>query len=246
MDQIKIGKFIAKKRKEKDLTQVQLAEKLGVSDKSVSKWENAKCMPDISLFPELCDILDITINDLMSGEKVDDNEYINTLEENFINIISYLEKKKQKKKKILFITLILILLFSFLGIIFYNTYEINVKYDDKVMTCKINDKELNYSIKGQSIWNTYHTIREINNEKIYFFHSTVNIYNKRRSNWEYSQSMARLLDGKEVVFGYSHTLDISKEKIKVYYTDNSMKSIEKATNEELSKIIKNSYLMCSN
>lgn len=63
MDQIKIGKFIAKKRKDANLTQLQLANKLGVSDKSVSKWENGKCMPDLSLFNPLCEILGITVKD---------------------------------------------------------------------------------------------------------------------------------------------------------------------------------------
>lgn len=63
MNQEKIGKFICERRKIKKMTQAELGEKLGVSDKSVSKWENGKCMPDLSLFPELCKILDITIND---------------------------------------------------------------------------------------------------------------------------------------------------------------------------------------
>ena len=69
MNQEKIGKFISERRKAKKLTQSELGSILGVSDKSVSKWENGKCMPDLSLFPELCKALGITINDLMSGEK---------------------------------------------------------------------------------------------------------------------------------------------------------------------------------
>ena len=68
MNQEKIGKFIAKCRKDKNLTQDQLAEKLGVSNKSISRWENGKTMPDVSLFKPLCDELDIAINDLLSGE----------------------------------------------------------------------------------------------------------------------------------------------------------------------------------
>ena len=71
MNQVKIGKFIADKRKEKKLTQQQLAEKLGVSDRAISNWENGKNMPDISLFPIISKELDVTVNDLMSGEKVD-------------------------------------------------------------------------------------------------------------------------------------------------------------------------------
>ena len=70
MDQEKIGKFIAECRKDKKLTQSELAEKLGVTDKSISNWENGRNMPDLSLFKSLCESLDISINDLISGEKV--------------------------------------------------------------------------------------------------------------------------------------------------------------------------------
>lgn len=71
MNQIVIGKFITQKRKEKNLTQAQLAEKLGVSNKTVSKWENGKCMPDYSIIENLCKELDITIAELMDGEDAD-------------------------------------------------------------------------------------------------------------------------------------------------------------------------------
>lgn len=70
MDQIKIGKFIQEKRKEKSLTQSELAEKLNVSDRAVSKWENGNCIPDVSNIQELCKILNITINDLFSGNVI--------------------------------------------------------------------------------------------------------------------------------------------------------------------------------
>ena len=70
MDQIKIGKFISIKRKEKKLTQQELAEKLNITDRAISKWENGSCLPDVGTMPELCTILGITINDLFSGEIV--------------------------------------------------------------------------------------------------------------------------------------------------------------------------------
>ncbi len=75
MNQQKIGKFIAKCRKDKKMTQSDLAEKLGVSDKSIGNWENGRNMPDLSLFKPLCDELDIAINDLMSGEKISKDKY---------------------------------------------------------------------------------------------------------------------------------------------------------------------------
>ena len=68
MNQLKIGKFIAECRKEKNLTQMQLAEKLGITDKAISKWERGLAMPDVSIMLELCDILGISVNELLSGE----------------------------------------------------------------------------------------------------------------------------------------------------------------------------------
>ena len=70
MDQLKIGKFIAECRKTKNLTQMQLAEKLGITDKAISKWERGIAMPDSSTMLELCDILGISVNELLSGEKI--------------------------------------------------------------------------------------------------------------------------------------------------------------------------------
>ena len=67
MDQIKIGKFITEKRKERGLTQLQLADKLGITDRAVSKWETGRSLPDASIMLELCSILEITVNDLLNG-----------------------------------------------------------------------------------------------------------------------------------------------------------------------------------
>ena len=93
MNQEKIGKFIAKCRKDKNMTQQELSEKLNVSDRTIGNWENGRNMPDLSLFKPLCNELDISLNDLMSGEKVRDKEYQNKLEENIINTIDYTNKK---------------------------------------------------------------------------------------------------------------------------------------------------------
>ena len=93
MNQEKIGKFILENRKRKKLTQAELAEKLGVTDRTISNWENGKNMPDLSLFKPLCDILGITINELMSGEKISNKEYNEKLEENIINTIDCIDKK---------------------------------------------------------------------------------------------------------------------------------------------------------
>lgn len=106
MNQEKIGKFIAQCRKEKNMTQQDLSEKLGVSNKTVSNWENGRNMPDLSLFKPLCEELDINLNDFLSGEKVKETEYQKKLEENIINTINFSNNKLKNKNN--FIGLMLI------------------------------------------------------------------------------------------------------------------------------------------
>ena len=106
MNQEKIGRFIANCRKQRKMTQSELGEKLGVTEKSVSNWENGRNMPDLSLFKPLCNELNITLNDLLSGEKVTEKEYREKLEENIINTIDYTNKKLENRNN--FIGLILI------------------------------------------------------------------------------------------------------------------------------------------
>ena len=92
MDTIKIGKFIQEKRKEKKLTQADLSEKLNVSDRAVSKWERGICLPDASIMIPLCEILEISVNELLSGEMLEKKNYDIKAEENL------LEMKKQKEE----------------------------------------------------------------------------------------------------------------------------------------------------
>lgn len=87
MDQGKIGRFIAERRKQVPLTQSQLAEKLGITDRAVSKWETGRAMPDSSIMLELCGLLGITVNDLLSGEVVTMDHYNKELEKNLLEMI---------------------------------------------------------------------------------------------------------------------------------------------------------------
>ena len=96
MDQIKIGKFIQEKRKEKGLTQSDLAEKLNITDRAISKWENGICLPDAGTMPLLCEILGISINDLFSGEKVDMKNNEKKLEENLLEMTKLKENKDKE------------------------------------------------------------------------------------------------------------------------------------------------------
>lgn len=107
MDQIKIGRFIAAKRKEQKMTQVQLAEKLGITDRAVSKWETGKSLPDASIMLQLCGYLRITVNDLLSGEVVSMENYNEKTEKNLIEVI---RQKEEADKRLLTIEIVIGLL----------------------------------------------------------------------------------------------------------------------------------------
>ena len=249
MNQEKIGKFISKCRKNKNMTQQELAEKLGVSDRTVGNWENGRNMPDLSLFKPLCDELDISINDLMSGERIKKEQYQEKLEENIVNLTVGNKKIFNKKLKI-FSSLLAFLLIIFIAIVYiYNFYELDVRYDGRLMKCSFNDNVLTYKIIGNSVLNTKYVERMINGEKYMFFHSTINIYNKRHSNWEYGESLAKVVNNEQIPFGFEWTFDKEKDqsqKINVYYTNKPLEKIDKMTNEELKKELKKSFKMCSN
>ena len=119
MNQEKIGRFIAELRKEKKMTQIDLANKLGITDRAISKWENGRGMPDLSLLTPLCEILDISINELLSGEKLDKKDYQKKLEENIINTINYTDKKIKKTKNTFIIILSAILIFIVMLIVMF-------------------------------------------------------------------------------------------------------------------------------
>lgn len=98
MDQVKIGKFVQSVRKERGLTQRELAEKLDISDKTVSKWERGAGLPEVGLMLPLCGLLSISVNELLSGERLDEKNYIEKAEE---NIMDLLKEKAEAKKKII-------------------------------------------------------------------------------------------------------------------------------------------------
>ena len=99
MDQIKIGKFIAEERKRKKYTQRELADKIGISDKTISKWERGNGFPEVSLLLPLCNELGISVNELLSGERLQEEDYKKKAEENMVNLVK--ETQESKKKIIL-------------------------------------------------------------------------------------------------------------------------------------------------
>lgn len=112
MDQAKIGKFIAERRKCAGLTQMQLAEKLGITDRAVSKWERGKALPDSSVMLELCGLLGITVNDLLSGEVIsmDDNQKNEQL-------LLEMAKEIEKKNKVIWNSMWAIMIVSMVGLL---------------------------------------------------------------------------------------------------------------------------------
>ena len=119
----KIGKFIAEMRKAKGLTQEELAEKLEVNNRTISRWENGKNMPDISLYKPLCEILKISIEELVNGEKTDKGNVNYSIEKAIINTMNSSEKDKSRMSKIIKILSILILIIAIIVAVLIIYYE---------------------------------------------------------------------------------------------------------------------------
>ena len=187
----------------------------------------------------------------MSGEEIEDKKYKESFEKNFLKVVTDIERKQKNIKRIIIIsiiTIISVLLMYITGIIFYNTYELDFEYNSSMMSCEIDKNVLKYEVKGLSVLNTDYIEKNIKGETIIFIHNTMNLYNKRRSNWEYHESMTRLLDNKNIIFKSFYEFELNKisKKISVYYTDESINKIKNSNSDEINKIIKKSYLMCTN
>ena len=106
MDQVKTGQFIKTIRKEKNFTQREVAERLSISEKTVSKWETGNGLPDVSLMLPLCELLEISVNELLSGERLDKKRYFEKAEQ---NIMSLIEEKAEAKKKIIIAVIVVVI-----------------------------------------------------------------------------------------------------------------------------------------
>ena len=113
MDQIKVGKFIQEKRKEHNLTQMDLAEKLSITDRAVSKWECGKSLPDASIMLELCNILEISVNELLTGEEIDMTNYNEKAELNLIELRKQKEISDKRLLKLEVLIMVISMLFMF-------------------------------------------------------------------------------------------------------------------------------------
>ncbi len=241
MNQIKIGKFIQEKRKEQKMTQSELAEKLGVTDRSVSKWENGKNMPDISLFNILCNELNITINDLLSGEKVDKNEYQEKLEKNIITIISNVNKKLSLVKKIIISFVSLLLILSLVFVIIIN-YKVTLKYNSNKMFIEEKNNSIVFTTKDlctvySGNINQYFLNLEEKKYGIVFLSSKCSYKEIIKKSFSNGNSYRYV----QIVFPNNFS-----NNYKIYYTDINLNDIKKANKEQLNEYISKSVLIYEN
>ena len=251
MNQEKIGKFIAKCRKDKNLTQSELADKLNISNKAISKWETGRGMPDASIMLELCTYLGITVNELLSGEKLEEREYKEKANENIINIAKESEKNKKVKNKIIIILTIVIILAMLLLItnIIYRNFEITLEYDNRLIKCETKNEDIICSFNGISLVTLYSEYINIDNETLIFVNGKMLLQNKIKSHYESWDSMAELNNGNnssfntEIIINKSKDIEDCKGKIKVFYTKTNVNKIKNISKEKLQKVIEESDLM---
>ena len=227
MDQVKIGKFISKIRKEKNITQKELADKLGVTDKTVSRWENGHYLPDVSLWKDLCEILGISVLDLMNGEIKEITK--EELEDSIFNTVKITNKKvRNMKKKTIIILLISLLVI--LGTIIISVYQ--VKKNKKEPFVPISFTSRYASVEKENGWVCYFKIEDYENNYTYYGYNCVNL--KYESLDDY-YATGQEYDKNGELFTYrtqtrwvsyhwsSYEPDVSK--IDKYFQDNNFKDI---------------------
>ena len=252
MDLVKIGRFISECRKEKCLTQSQLAEMLNITDKAVSKWETGKGLPDASIMIELCNILGINVNELLSGEKLSEENYKDRANQNIVSMIKVVDKSRKTKNRLILIFAIIIFIFFICRLVIgiYESIEIDMEYDERIMQCEITENDITYKVNGLSIVNTKREIINTDSETLIFITNKMFLENKIRSHYETWDSMVKLNNGERVSFSSSISIDRNndipdcKDKIKVYYTNQPFYKIKKANKNELQQIIDKSQLIC--
>ena len=232
MEQEKIGKFIQECRKEKKLTQNELAEKLNITNKAVSKWETGRGMPDSSILLELSKILDVTVNELLSGEKLQVNEYKVKAEENIIAIVKEKDKNKKSNKKIIIIFscilailgLVVLILSRYMGGFLFPADE-KITLDDLKMNIVLGNEKLthirfisdenedsDYVIKRAEIMYTFKDDKCVSERFKYVFvdeDSAKEQYDK----WNEMDMINLKQNGNEVSFNADSHIGESKEEV---------------------------------
>ncbi len=158
MDQVKIGKFIAQCRKKKNITQAELAEKLNITDRAISKWETGRGMPDSSIMLELCNELGINVNELLSGEVIKMENYDKKADENFIKLQ---KEKENSDKRLLFTETIMgsIMTMSFLLMIFLSIFGTCLLIEQKAGYYQCNKCKYKYIPSYKEVFFAMHSGR---------------------------------------------------------------------------------------
>lgn len=241
MNQEKIGKFIAGCRKNKKLTQEKLGEELGVTYKAVSKWENGRCLPDVSLYEDLCQILGITLNELFAGEYIPKEKVAEQAEENVISILKTDNKKIKKLKNIIIISIsiFILILLSIIGMYFHFSHQFTF-YDTLKLNWNItipnNIEEVyhkdsgasfhgdgqRYTIcNGNNIYNFYDNFIEEKNteleEEINSLYSSLEISKENQCNFEHKYLWKKIDDKEDGSYMY---ILYDREVEKIYFYEN--------------------------
>jgi len=214
MNLTKIGKFIAEQRKNKKLTQEQLAEKLGINNRTISRWENGINMPDASLYKKICEVLEISIEELINGEKTNKENLRQSYEKALITTVDTNNKQERKINKLLKIILLVILV-SIISIIIIIIIYYNKKYP------KIDIYNMNVLESEKNILNDKLTINQ-NDYKIYFYGIDSLQLSTLNNNY---YDLKTALQYKQV------TLDKVKQYLKNQYNNKNINKIVISNNE---------------
>lgn len=222
MNQDKIGKFISQCRKEKNMTQQELADILNVTDRAVSNWERGRRIPDISLFKPLCESLGITINELINGEKISEEKVLLKQEETLINTLNDNEKIRKKSNNI--IKLLFIILFGLLIFIVFIYRSIYPKIDIYSLDIQPSDPDKPYNLEKQfkySINNKKYDIWYYGVDSVYFCDGKENCYSIK-SSFEHNQTsidnFKKYLD-QQFVFGNTNRSILFDGGTTIYYNN---------------------------
>jgi len=241
MDQERIGKFISECRKEQKLTQQELAEKLGITYKAVSKWECGKGLPDVSLYEPLCEILNISLNEFFAGKHLNKVEVLESSEKNILNIAIEEKRTRNKLKKVIMLSLIIVILLVAFCI---GLYKYMCNYMNTAKTFELNwgitlpnDFKEEYYIdtgasfhgdgKRYSIFKGSNFMTSLKEEKnseleneIYDLYDSLNVPKENQINFSHQYSWIRIFQ-KDDDRNYIYCI-FDKETNKFYFYENLM------------------------
>lgn len=252
MEQEKIGRFIASLRKEKKLTQMQLAEKLNITDRAVSKWERGKSMPDISIMIELCSILGISVNELLIGERIEKEEMINATDINLVKALTVVEKREKllkKNTKIICAVSAIIVIIIFIGYLIYNNAEIILDYNSTLVSCNIEDRTLVYKEYRRIAGTPYKIIDDKDNNITYIFFQSKDFFKNYIRNYNDIYELIGYASISEndnysyIKMDLDEDIDLENNKIQIYYTKTNMSFNKEYKLKDLSKLLKNATLI---